>query len=1440
MQCFTELAPPTAATHSLTLPFTSGTATNLIVAKTSLLQIFSAKTVTVELEAAGSGGDNEDTEDAIINSRQLGGDEDGFESSFLDPDVVQRSTLASTTKLVLVGEYALAGTVTSLARIKISDSKSRGESLLLSFKDAKLSLVEWDPERHGLSTVSIHYYEQEEIGGSPWDPYLSNCFNYLTADPRGRCAALKFGARNLAILPFRQGDEDTAMDDWDEELDGPRPTTAIITSDNKGHEDTPYAPSFVLRLSSLDPTLIHTVHLAFLYEYREPTFGILSSTLSPSSSLLDERKDQLSYMVFTLDLNQKASTTILVVTGLPYDLFKVIPLPSPVGGALLVGGNELIHIDQSGKANGVAVNALAKSCTSFGLVDQSSLEMRLEGCAVEQLSADNGEMLIILNTGELAILSFRMDGRSVSGLNLRRVPSESGISMGAQASCTSLINHNSMFIGSEDTDSIVLGWSRKAKQAGRRRSQPTIDAGDDADVDGTDEDQEDEDEDDLYGESTAAIPLKGEVAAESNSKSGDYAFRIHDSLVNIAPLRDVTLSKPDSSRHNENEEASSSTRRNFELVGVTGRNMSGSLSFLRREIQPSVIGRFEFPEARGIWTLCAKRPLIKGLETEKSETTLDTESELGAQFDRLMIVSKSTDDTPEESSVYVLTSAGFEALADTEFEPAAGATIECGTVGNGMRVVQILKSEVRSYDGDLGLAQILPMFDDETGAEPKIVAASIVDPYMLLIRDDASIFVASCDSDNDLEEIERGDDSLLTNKWLSGCLYNDSTGKFSETGSSNGTGTEKTVIMSLLNAEGALFMYTLPDLSKPIYQATGVSFIPTTISPDYATRRSTVAETLTEVLLADLGDSTSKSPYLIFRASNDDLTIYEPFRVPSEAPRPLSKSLHFQKIHNPHLAKTANPEKEVAADPESAKRDSPMRAIANVGGLSSVFLPGDSPSFVVKSSKSTPRVVGLGGNGVRSLSSFHTEGCDRGFIYVDSKGIARVSQLEPETNVTDVGLTLRKVKIGEEIQAVTYHPPKDVYVIGTMIKEPFELPKDDDYHREWAKEDITFKPLTGRGFLKLLSPTTWSVIDEVELDPHEIIMCIKTLNLEVSENTHERKQLITVGTAISKGEDLAIRGRVYVYEVITVVPFPNRPETNKKLKLIAKEEIPRGAITGISEIGTQGFMIVAQGQKSMVRGLKEDGTLLPVAFIDMNTYVTTVKSLPGTGMCLFADAIKGVWFAGYSEEPYKMTIFGKQSQGMEVITADLLPIGDELYIVVADSDCNLHVLQFDPEHPKSLHGQLLLQRTTFSLGGHMPTTMTLLPLTTAQAPTPAVTSTESEPTNPVSGLLMTLSSGAIAVLTPLSEQQYRRLNALSNHLSNLLYHPAGLNPKAHRISNTAPEAVIGGRPIVDGSVLWRWLELGSQKRAEVAGRVGVDGETIREDLQEIAAGLGYL
>jgi cleavage and polyadenylation specificity factor subunit 1 len=54
------------------------------------------------------------------------------------------------------------------------------------------------------------------------------------------------------------------------------------------------------------------------------------------------------------------------------------------------------------------------------------------------------------------------------------------------------------------------------------------------------------------------------------------------------------------------------------------------------------------------------------------------------------------------------------------------------------------------------------------------------------------------------------------------------------------------------------------------------------------------------------------------------------------------------------------------------------------------------------------------------------------------------------------------------------------------------------------------------------------------------------------------------------------------------------------------------------------------------------------------------------------------------------------------------------------------------------------------------------------------------------------------------------------------------------------EGMVGGRTVVDGGMLLRWNELGSQRRAEVASRVGVGVEEVREDLVALMGGLGYL
>lgn len=103
---------------------------------------------------------------------------------------------------------------------------------------------------------------------------------------------------------------------------------------------------------------------------------------------------------------------------------------------------------------------------------------------------------------------------------------------------------------------------------------------------------------------------------------------------------------------------------------------------------------------------------------------------------------------------------------------------------------------------------ILPMQDEETGAEPRVLSASICDPYLLLIRDDSSAFVAHMNAHDELEEVEKDESTLTPFKWVSGCLYNDTTGLFGKI--PNEDKSNEKIFMFLLSAAGALHVSLLP------------------------------------------------------------------------------------------------------------------------------------------------------------------------------------------------------------------------------------------------------------------------------------------------------------------------------------------------------------------------------------------------------------------------------------------------------------------------------------------------------------------------------------------------------------------------------------------------------------------------------------------------------
>ncbi len=644
MQCYTELVPPSGVTNALALPFTSSEASNLIVARTSLLQVFSHRHTNYGQDA----------------------------------------------KLVLVAEYSLSGTVTSLGRVRILSSKSGGEAILIALRGAKLSLVEWDPEKHSISTISIHSYESEALQRSPWVPDVRDCVNHLTVDPSSRCAVFHFGMTNLAIIPFHQVGDDLVMDDYEAEFDREDAERSPATKPNGdlGTSQTPYASSFVLPLTALDPGILHPVHLAFLHEYREPTFGVIYCSIARSSALNYERKDVTQYAVFTLDLEQRASTTLLSISRLPNDLFAVIPLPLPVGGALLVGTNELIHVDQGGKANAIGVNEFARQCSSFPMADQSGARMRLEGCQIEQFNASNGDMLIVLASGSLAVLGFRLDGRSVSGMSVRMLPQELGQTLfRSRASCIASLGSQRLFLGSDVADSVLLSTARKASQLKKHSSRigqrPLEDGNVDTAEDVQDDEEEGEDDDDLYGD---AIDKSMTGQLEGLTTSGTN-IRVLDRLHCIAPLRDVTIGRVGKQKRDDDDAAKEDQSAKLNLVACSGAGLAGGVTILNRELRHEIVSKTKISRANGVWSFSVKpsSAASDGLGVDRS-------------YDEFMILSKSNNLGQDESILYEVSDQPPQEKTNTDFDPSAGGTIECGSITNGAHIVQVLDAEIRVYD----------------------------------------------------------------------------------------------------------------------------------------------------------------------------------------------------------------------------------------------------------------------------------------------------------------------------------------------------------------------------------------------------------------------------------------------------------------------------------------------------------------------------------------------------------------------------------------------------------------------------------------------------------------------------------------------------------------------------------------------------------------------
>lgn len=297
-------------------------------------------------------------------------------------------------RLECMASYELFGNVMALQPVSLAGSPR--DALLICFKDAKLSVVQHDPDTFELKTLSLHYFEEEDIKGG----WLGNYHvPILKVDPDNRCAVMVVYGRKLVVLPFRR---DSSLDEIEVQDVKPMKQTPVQLI-----AKTPVLASYIITLKDLDEKIDNVIDIQFLHGYYEPTLLILYEPVRTFPGRIAVRSDTCTMVAISLNIQQRVHPIIWTVTSLPFDCTQVLPVKKPIGGCLIVAINSLIYLNQSVPPYGVSLNSIADHSTAFPLKPQDGVKISLDCAQIAFIAAD--KLVLSLRGGELYVLTLCAD-----------------------------------------------------------------------------------------------------------------------------------------------------------------------------------------------------------------------------------------------------------------------------------------------------------------------------------------------------------------------------------------------------------------------------------------------------------------------------------------------------------------------------------------------------------------------------------------------------------------------------------------------------------------------------------------------------------------------------------------------------------------------------------------------------------------------------------------------------------------------------------------------------------------------------------------------------------------------------------------------------------------------------------------------------------------------
>lgn len=730
-------------------------------------------------------------------------------------------------KLEQIARQRLFGVVESLAVLRGKAGRSGRDAILLAFRDAKLSVLQWDPAIYDLAPSSLHYFEGDESLKGGRQAFARPPL--VVTDPMGRCAAVVMLRHQLAVLPATES-ESAALGMVGDDPYAPGANFGgggLNFGIGSGHTvAAAVGNAYVDNLSKMNIREIR--YAVFLHGSAEPTLLVLHEGDPSWAGNLRSKKDTCALSALSLNLSAKRHPKIWGIQNVPSDAYRLIACPS--GGALVLCSTCILYYAQ-GQQTGVVLHSAAlparqpppplvfdltkeapgeaaakyarehaielnpsAASSVLAFCDTSPAGWNLECDAAHGTWLSRSTALLGLKTGQLLLVEVARQGGGSVKLRVAKAGAA------PVASAMAGLSPSLVFIGSVAGDSLLVGCSLSGahhqplavntsipdgngdRDAKRRRLESA-----DADkAEGQPDDvMIDEEEVLLYGE-VDDLSSRGGTSGAAHLRC---SLKVVDSFIGIGPIRAMASSVS----------GASETEAPY-LVACCGRDKGGALTILRRSVAPDVVTEVPLPEVRGAWAVGssgdARYHSYLLITFPDSTKVLSTDDELKDVTDLVEFAG----DTP---------------------------TLAAGTVAGGRRVLQAFPQGLRLLENGEQRQEVWTreIVGDEGDPGIELSAVHISDPFVLAQLTNGTVAVLRVDPGSG----EMGLLGILSGgsagtAITSCCLYSDSCGwLYRNLFPSVDVPDESSHFCMACSSDGTSSMWCLPDvLGDPVWRCSGL------------------------------------------------------------------------------------------------------------------------------------------------------------------------------------------------------------------------------------------------------------------------------------------------------------------------------------------------------------------------------------------------------------------------------------------------------------------------------------------------------------------------------------------------------------------------------------------------------------------------------------------